>query len=105
MEYRITATIAEHGASDEWAERCLDDLLERHPEVGPVVCQNAESGHLIITVAVDATDPWAASNLAGQVIADTLNAVRLPPAPVLDVSVMLVEDEDQRVNEHDLVSA
>jgi hypothetical protein len=101
----MTMTIAEHGASDEAAEKCLDALLELYPESGPVVSQNSSTGHLTLAVALDATDPWAATNLGARILATSLNRAGLSVTPVLDVSVTMVEHHDSTENVRELIEA
>lgn len=91
-EYRITVTIADSGDMDA-AERCLDALNERAPETGPVVSVDLAANTLSLTIAVDATDPWAAANLASSIYADSLTKAELPLAPVIDIQVSVVDDE------------
>jgi hypothetical protein len=105
LEYRLTMTIAEHGFSDEAAERCLDALLALHPETGPVVAQNTDSGHLTITIALDATDPWAATNLGAGILADSLTQAEVPVTPVLDLCVSAVDREDSTEDVRELIKA
>ncbi len=104
MEYRLTITIAEHG-NEEAAERCLDAFLTRHPETGPVVSINPSAGTLSVTIALDATDPWAAGNLASMIWASGLNQSGLAPAPIIDVAISAVEFEDGARRSRELVPA
>jgi len=105
VEYRITAVISHHGLSDEIAERCLDALLVRHPENGPVVSQNTETGELTLTIALEATDPWAAAKLASEVIGGTLDVLALPMTEILDVVVALADREPAPEDVRELVGA
>lgn len=106
MEYRLTIMIANHGASDEAAEACLDALLKLYPETGPVVSQNVATGCLSLTVAVDATDPWAASNMGSHIFSESLNAAQLPLAPIVGVNVHVVDAGDYSSEDvRELVSA
>jgi len=86
----MTVTIADHGFSGESAERCLDSLLDLYPESGPVVAQNTATGHLTLVVALDATDPWAASNLGRALVAESLTQAKLTVSPVINIQVTLV---------------
>ena len=104
MEYRLTITIAEHGNEAD-AERCLDAFLERHPETGPVVSIDPRTGTLSVTIAVDATDPWAASNLASRIWADGFNQSGLELTPIVDVSISAVEFEEDARARRQLVPA
>ena len=105
-EYRLTMTIAEHGFSEDSAERCLDAFLKHHPEAGPVVSIDPASGTLSITVAVDATDPWAAGNLGAEILADGLNAAELDVTDIVRVDITAVEAErEMEARQRDFVPA
>lgn len=104
MEYRLTITIAGHG-DEEAAERCLDAFLAAHPETGPVVTIDPRVGTLSVTIALDATDPWAAGNLASRIWSDGLNGSGLTPAPIIDVAISAVELDDERERRRELVPA
>lgn len=103
MDYRITLTIARHGASEDAAEAALDSLLELYPECGPVVTQNTETGALALTIAVEATDPWAAGDLAGKIFAKSLDHAKLEVVPILDVSTTAIDPEHAQSDSWDLV--
>lgn len=90
----MTAVIAEHGTNDEAAEACLDALLALYPESGPVVTQNTDTGCLSLTIGMDATDPWAASNIGARILTESLNEARLPVVPIVDVHVSVVDHEE-----------
>lgn len=105
MEFRMSVVIAEHGASDDAAEACLDALLALYPESGPIVGQNVATGQLTITVGLDATDPWAASNIGSEILTTSLNRAGLPPTPVLDISVTAVDFDDSAEHVGRLVTA
>lgn len=100
MEYRLTVTIAEHGASEEVAERILDALVEVHPETGPVVSQDLTDSTLTITVAIEATDPWTASTLGSRVVGGTLEHLDLPMTEVLDVCVSALDQNERAAHVH-----
>jgi hypothetical protein len=101
----MAVTIAEHGASDEAAENCLDALLDLYPDSGPVVSQNTSTGNLTLTVSVEATDPWAAANLGSSILTKSLNRAHLRVTPVLDVNVTIVEHDDSTENIRELIEA
>ena len=105
MEFRMSVVIAEHGFSDDAAEACLDALLMLYPDAGPVVSQNTATGHLTITVGLDATDPWAASNLGAEILTNSLTRAALRSTTVLDVSVTAVDHEDSAEHVGRLVPA
>lgn len=101
----MTMTIAQHGFSDEAAEKCLDALLDIYPESGPVVSQDTVSGGLTLTIALDATDPWAAANLGARILTKSLSRAELPVTPITDVNVTMVEHYDSTENVRELVEA
>jgi hypothetical protein len=105
VEYRVTVTIAEHGFSDEAAESALDALLEIAEAAGPVVSQDAESGEMRLTIALDADDAWTAAEQASSVFAEALDKTGLPVTEVIGVQVTAVEREDSTENVRELVSA
>lgn len=96
MEFRITVTIADHGFSDEAAERCYDAFADLHAQHGPVVDHNSETGELSVTVSLDATDPWAAANLGSRIIGSGLEASGLERTGIIDVCVTAVEPDRKR---------
>ncbi len=103
--FRVTVTIAEHGFSEESADRCFDAFNELYPEAGPVVSQNIKDGTLTVTIAVEATDPWAATNLGSEILGNGLEKAQLALSPVLAVCVTAVEYEPPRhVHRGELVS-
>lgn len=100
MEYRLTVTVADHGASEEVAERVLDAFIDLHGETGPVVSQNLADSTLTITVAFDATDPWAANTLGSRIIGGTLDKIGLPKTEVLDVCITALDYEPRAAHVH-----
>ncbi len=104
MEYRLTITIAGHG-NEEAAERCLDAFLTCHSETGPVVSINPSAGTLSVTIALDATDPWAAGNLASRIFATGLKQSELAPTPIIDVAISAVQFDDDSRRSRELVPA
>ena len=94
MEYRLTMTIADHG-NEGAAERCLDAFLLAHPETGPVVSIDPALLTLSVTIALEATDPWSAANLASAILADGLIESGLTVTPIVDVAITAVEFEEQ----------
>lgn len=95
MEHRFTITIAELGRSEEAVERVLAAFLELHPEVGPVVTANLESGELSITWAIDAEDARDAYERSTPVFLESMNASRVPEAPPVGVEIVAVQAEDE----------
>jgi hypothetical protein len=54
VEHRINITLADLGRDETNAERILDNLQARVPELGPVVSIDTAAGTLTVTVATDA---------------------------------------------------
>ena len=106
-EYRVTVSIADHGRSAEAAEAVLDSFVELYPECGPVVSQDLRTGFLSITLAFDATDPWAATNKAKDTFPRGLAHSRIEVAEVVSVEVTTVDEDESGdyVDEHTLVVA
>jgi hypothetical protein len=101
----MAVTVAEHGFSDDAADRCLDALLHLYPDSGPVVSQNTANGRLTLTIGLDATDPWAAAELGARILSESLNAAELPVTEVVDVHVEAVEHEDSTEDVRELIEA
>ena len=93
-EYRLTVTVADHGHDLENGERFLDGFMEAHPEVGPSVSQNTETGTLSVTFSVDAEDPDAAYEQSKTIFPEGANASGLPPTHIVKVELELVEDAE-----------
>jgi hypothetical protein len=75
----MTVTVADHGRDLNNGEQFLDGFVSTHPETGPVVDQNTETGHLSITYSFDADELRDAWQLGGQIFVDGANASGLEP--------------------------
>lgn len=93
MEHRFTITLGELGRSEKSVERVLGAFLEHHPEVGPVVSANLESGELSITWAIEAADARDAYERSTPVYLESINASNVPEAPPVGVEIVAVHTE------------
>lgn len=106
QEFTLTITIGEHGYSEEAAEKTLDAFLKLVPDAGPVVSQNLAQGTLSITIGLQATDPWAASNIGRDRLAEGLTEAGLAFTSVVDLCVTASDYQAPRhVHRGELVSA
>lgn len=90
--YRFTWTIAEHGVAPENGERFLEGFLATHPEVGPVVSQNVETGELSVTFSLEADDMKSAVSHGIDIFAEGAVASGLAPTEVVDLNASLATD-------------
>lgn len=95
MEYQITVEVAEYGHEPEDGERFLSGFMETHPEVGPAVSQNTETGVLTILFSFEAAEVGDLAEEAATVFSDGAQATGLPATKVLSMHIDLVEDEDR----------
>jgi hypothetical protein len=95
MEFRITITVGEHGVSEDSASTFLDGFLATHPETGPVVSQDRETGSLSVTFALPADDANQAIDRARRVFRDGVSASGLEPSAVLGVEAVLVSSRNR----------
>jgi hypothetical protein len=93
MEYRVTIEIAEYGLVPENGERWLAAFMDAHPEVGPVVSQNTETGALAVTYSFDAPAWDEVATRAAEIFAESTNAAGLSATQVLSCHLELVPDE------------
>jgi hypothetical protein len=70
--------------------RLLEAFIETHPESGPVVSQNVETGRLDVTIAVEGTDITQALGKGVPIFVDGLGASKLPPSDVVDISASVI---------------
>ncbi len=95
MEHRFTITLADLGRSEEAVARVLEAFLERHPEVGPVVSANLDSGELSITWAIEAEDARDAYERSTPVFLESMTASEVPEASPIGVEIVAVEAEEE----------
>lgn len=94
MEYRVTIEIAEYGHDPENGERWLAAFMDAHPEVGPVVSQNTETGALAVTYSFDAPTWDEVATKGAEIFVESGDAAGLPPTQVLSCHLELVPDEE-----------
>ena len=87
MEFRVTVTIAEHGHDPENGLRFLKGFRETHPETGPVVDQNVETGRLAVTYSFDANDLLDAMSIGPRIFVEGATASGLPATALTDFAV------------------
>jgi hypothetical protein len=91
--FRLRLSISDLGREPENGERLLDAFMKTHPEAGPVVSQNVQTGRLVVTIAVDGIDITEALGEGVPIFIDGL-ASKLPPPDVLDVSAALIPADE-----------
>lgn len=94
MEHRITITLAELGWSAEDIEAVLDGFLATHPEAGPVVSANTESGELSVTWSLEADSLEDAHDRSTPVFVEGMEASGVREAPPVRIEIELVEVEE-----------
>lgn len=93
--YRLTLTVSEHGHLPENGEILLRAFTTTHPEVGPVVSQNTETGSLSVTIALAAADASEAVKEAIPIFLEGLMKSGLSPANTLEISAGPITSEEQ----------
>jgi hypothetical protein len=86
--------MSDHGRDAENGERHLAAFMKTHPQVGPVVSQNVRTGRLVVTIAIDGTDITDAVRKGVPIFIDGLEASKLPPSDVLDISASLIATDE-----------
>jgi hypothetical protein len=84
--FRLRLSISDLWRDPENGERLLEAFVNTHPEAGPVVSQNMQTGRLVATIAVEGTDIIEALVKGVPIFVDGLGASKLPPSDVLDIS-------------------
>lgn len=87
MDYDLTFTIAEHGRDPEAGERLLDELAAAHPEAGPVVDQNLQTGALSVALTVSAESADEALQRGREAFDAGIERSGLEPSRVLALHV------------------
>jgi hypothetical protein len=93
MEFRLTVTVARHGRDLDNGERFLEGFIATHPETGPVVDQNLETGELSITFSFEAEDFREAAERGGAIFNDGANSSGLEPTDFISAQVSVVEPD------------
>ena len=92
--FRLRLSMSDHGRDPRNGERLLDAFMATHPEVGPVVSQNVRTAQLVVTIAVDGADITDAVGKGVPIFIDGLEASKLPPSDVLDISAALISADE-----------
>lgn len=94
MEYRVTITISEHGSDPANGERFLAGFMNAHPEAGPAVSQNLETGTLSVTFSFEAHDLAGVADQASSIFTAGANATGLPATPLVHAEIESVSDDE-----------
>ena len=92
--FRLRLSMSELGRDPENGERFLEAFVKTHPEVGPVVSQNVQTGRLVVTIAVQGTDITDAVGKGLPIFVDGLQLSKLPPSDVLEISASLIPTDE-----------
>jgi hypothetical protein len=88
--FRLRLSISDLGRDPENGKHLLEAFMKTHPEVGPVVSQNVQTGRLDVTIAVDGADITEALGKGVPIFIEGLGASELPPSDVLEISAALI---------------
>lgn len=94
MEYQLTFEVSQHGHDPENGERFLSAFMEMHPETGPAVMQNTETGTLTVMFSFVAEDFNDVAHRATAIFADGAAATGLPVTEVISAHIDLVRDSE-----------
>ena len=92
--FRLRLSISDLGRDPANGERLLEAFVKSHPESGPVISQNVETGRLVVTIAVEGTDITEALGKGVPIFIDGLGASRLSPSDVVDISASLIPADE-----------
>jgi hypothetical protein len=92
--FRLRLSISDLGRDPENGERLLEALIKTHPEAGPVVSQNTQTGRLDVTIAVEGTDIAEALVIGVPIFVDGLGASKLAPSDVVDISASVIPADE-----------
>jgi hypothetical protein len=104
-QYRITVTMSGHGADPEAGEMFLDGFLSKHPEIGPVVSQDADADTISVTFTLDASDDKHAIGLADVVFSSGGIASGVPAGEILRLELEPAGAESPITEEHEPLPA
>jgi hypothetical protein len=97
--FRLRLSMSDYGRDPENGERFLEAFMKTHPEVGPVVSQNVQTGQLVVTIALEARDVTDAVGRGVPIFVEGLEASELPPSDVLDISAALIRADELEARE------
>jgi len=92
--FRLRLSLSELGRDPKNGERLLAGFMKTHPEAGPVVSQSLRTGRLVVTIAVDGTNITEAVAKAVPIFIDGLDASKLSPSDVLDISASAIPADE-----------
>jgi hypothetical protein len=92
--FRLRLSISDLGRDPENGERLLEAFVKSHPEAGPVVSQNVQTGRLVVTIAIEGNGVTEALGKGVPIFIDGLHASKLVPPDVLDVSASLIPADE-----------
>ena len=93
-EHRIHVTVSEHGFEPENGERFLAGFMATHPDVGPSVSQNTETGTLSVTFSLDAEDASEALDLGRTAFCEGAAESGLPVTRVVALEATFVAEAE-----------
>jgi hypothetical protein len=92
--FRLRLSLSGLGHDPANGERLLEAFSRTHPDTGPVVSQNVQTGRLEVTIAVEATDITDALAKGVPIFVDGLGASKLAPSDLVDVSASLIPADE-----------
>jgi hypothetical protein len=92
--FRLRLSISDLGRDPQNGERLLEAFMKTHPEAGPVVSQNVETGRLVVTIAVEGTDITEALGTGVPIFVDGLGASKLPPSDFVDITASVIPADE-----------
>jgi hypothetical protein len=92
--FRLRLSISELGRDPRNGERLLEAFMKTHPDAGPVVSQNVQTGRLDVTIAVDSVDMMEALGKGVSIFIDGLGESKLPSSDVVEISASLIPADE-----------
>jgi glycerol-3-phosphate dehydrogenase len=107
-EYRLTVTVAKHGArevAEDRMERLLDAFHETHPEVGAVVGANYHLDRLDVTFSLDAESAKEANDRGAEIFAEAYVKSDLEVTKIIEINCVEVGEASAEEADAKLVGA
>jgi hypothetical protein len=107
-EYRLTVTVAKHGArevAEDRMERLLEAFHEKHPEVGAVVGANYHLDRLDVTFSIDAESAGEANDQGIEIFKDGYLASGLEVTKIIEINCVEVGEASADEADAELVAA
>src|SRR2546423_2959004 len=92
--FRLRLSVSDLGHDPKNGVRLLEAFMKTHPQAGPVVSQNVQTGRLDVTIAVEGIDITEALGKAVPIFVDGLGASKLPPSDVVDITASLIPADE-----------